>query len=446
MAVASLAVASLFVAVPAGATPSSMFGAGPRDEALIRSAVADGDPTDAATENPAFAAFHGTHIRLGYAAAALFLRVNDRDVGAAPVSGFNLGSHVGRRLAPNLWAGLGLAIHSPDTQLASISFRPATEPQFVLYEPSLQRLTFDLVGAVRYGPVSVGGGASVALAVGGPGIGIDIGEDARGARADGKADISLGYQLAPLAGAVLHLGRAQLGASYRGELAVDLAFESLVRVALEGNPLNGTTTVIVRGASGYTPALVNVGARVLVARGLSAFAAVEYAAYSAAPAPIADVTLDVRLGTTPSLREGRFVEPRFRDTLSPKVGVEWRVPAPPLPASFFREPPRPPPGSPAAPEPWRIALRAGYAFVPSPVPAQTGFTSYADSARHGIGIGGAYHFGDVLGVDLALSLAAQFHVLENRAEQKASAALPFPEYKVSGEIARGSLAIEGAIR
>jgi hypothetical protein len=442
----STTAAALSVASLTAATPNTTFGAGPRDEALIRSAVAEGDPTDAATENPAFAAAIGTHIRVGYAGAGLFLRVNDRDVGAAPVSGFNLGTHTGRRLTPNLWAGLGLAIHSPDTQLASISFRPATEPQFVLYEPSLQRLTFDLVGAVRYGPVSVGGGASVALAVGGPGVGIDVDEDARGAHAAGRADISLGYKLAPLAGAVVHLGRAQLGASFRGELAVDLGFESVVRVALEGNPLNGTTTVIVRGASGYTPALVNLGARVLVVRGLSAFLAVEYAAYSAAPAPVADVTLDVRLGTTPALREGRFEEPRFRDTLSPKIGVEWRAPAPPLPTSFFAEPPRPRPGSPAAPEPWRVALRAGYAYVPSPVPAQTGFTSYADSARHGIGIGGAYHFGQVLGVDLAVSLAAQLHVLEGRRETKASAALPFPEYEVSGEIARGSLAIEGAIK
>lgn len=435
------------LARPAAANPNITFGAGPRDEALVRSAVAEGGPTDAATENPAFAAVAGTHIRVGYGASALLLRVNERDVGAAPVSGFDLGTHTGRRLGNSLWAGLGLAIHSPDGQLASISFRPATEPQFVLYEPSLQRLTFDLVGAVRYGPLSFGGGASVALAIGGPGVGIDVDEDARGPHAEGQADILLGYKLAPLVGAVLHLGRAQIGASFRGELAVDLDFQSVVRVALEGNPLNGTTTVIVRGASGYAPPLVNLGARVLVARGLSAFAAVEYAGYRAAPPPIADVTLDVALGTTPALREGRFVEPRFRDTLSPKLGIEWRTPSLPLPWSFFGEPSRAPAaGAARALDPWKVALRAGYAYAPSPVPAQRGFTSYADAPRHAVGFGAAYHFGDVLGVDLAVSFAAQIHALERRSETKASAALPFPEYEVSGEMVRGSLAIEGGIR
>jgi hypothetical protein len=234
-------------------------------------------------------------------------------------------------------------------------------------------------------------------------------------------------------------GRLQVGATFRGELSVDLALDSKVDVALQGNPLNGTTTVLVRGASGYDPPRVDLGARVLVARGLRAYAALEYAAFSAAPAPIADVDIDVHLGTTPVLPAGRFVEPRFRDTVSPRLGLEWRTPAPPAPASFFG-------AEPQSSDPWKVALRAGYAYAPSPVPPQKGFTSYADSARHGVGIGGAYHFGSVLGVDIAVSAALQFHALEGRAEKKSSVVLPFAEYRVAGEIVRGSLAIEGAVK
>lgn len=432
--------ATLALCTAAAAAPTTTFGAGPRDEALMRSAAAEGDPTDAASENPAFAAREGSHLRLGYGAAGLFLRVDDRDAGVSPVTGLDLGAHIGRKLTPSLWAGLGLAIHRPDQEIARITFRPATEPQFVLYEAALQRLTFDLAIAFRYGPLSLGGGASVALAAGGPGIGIDVDEDARGAHAAGSADISLGYKLAPLVGATARFGRLQLGAAFRGESSVDLVLESLVRVTLEGNPLNGTTTVLVRGASGYDPARASLGARVLVARGLRAFAALEYAAYSAAPAPVADVSIDVQLGTTPALREGHFVQPRFRDTVSPRLGLEWRTPAAPLPASFFGA------ETPPAPDPWKLALRTGYTYEPSPVPPQTGFTSYADASRHAVGLGAAYHFGELFGIDLALSIAAQFHALEGRKEQKASAALPFAQYRVAGEIARGSLALEGAIR
>ncbi len=423
----------------AEASPNITFGSGPRDEALMRSSVAEGAPTDAATENPAFAAAIGTHIRFGYAASGLFFRINGSDVGAAPVTGIDLGTHAGRRITNNVWAGLGLAIHSPDSQIARISFRPATEPQFVLYEPSLQRLTFDLVGAVRYGRVALGIGGSVALSVGGPGVTVDVAEDARGAHAEGSADIDLGYKIAPLFGAVVQLGRLQFGASFRGEIAVDLQLESVVKVALSGNPLNGTTSVFIRGASGYTPPLVNLGARLLVVRGLAAYAGLEYAAFSAAPAPVADVAMDVALTTSPAVREVRFIEPRFRDVLSPKMGLEFRTSAPPLPTTFLAEPP-------PSKESWKVALRAGYAYVPSPVPPQKGFTSYADSVRHGIGIGAAYHVGDVWGIDVTLSLAGQFHVFEKRMEQKTSPTLPFARYDIAGEIVRFSAAIEGAIK
>lgn len=438
---AALAFASgiAFCSERASAAPGATFGSGPRVEALVRSSVAEGDTTDAATENPAFAASEGTHVRFGYGGSAPFLRIDDRDAKVAPMTGIDLATHAGKRLLSNLWAGLGLSLHKPDLQIARISFRPATEPQFVLYEAAQQRLALDLVGALRYGRFAVGGGAAIALGVAGPGVAVDVAQDANGPRADGSLDIALGYRFAPLIGAAVRLGRLQIGAAFRGELSVDLSLLTVVNVDLEGNPLNGTTTVFVRGPSGYEPPRAGVGARLLVLRGLRAFAALEYAAYSAAPAPIADVDIDVELATKPALKKGRFIEPRFRDTLSPKLGLEWRWPSAPLPPSFLGEPS-------LAPDPWRVALRAGYAHAPSPVPPQTGFTSYADAPRHTVGFGAAYHVGDVFGIDLSLSAAFQLHALETRREEKASPALPFARYSVAGEIVRGSLAIEGAVR
>lgn len=422
---------------PAAAAPGTTFGAGPRVEALARSTVAEGDTTDAATENASFAAAEGARARVGYGGSSLFLRVNDRDAGVAPVTGLDIGAHAGKRLGERLWAGVGLGLHAPDRQLARVSFRPATEPQFVLYEAVEQRLTMDLVAGVRYGRLAAGGGAALSLGVGGPGVDVDVTQDAKGPRADGALDIGLGYRFAPLVGLSAHLGRMRLGASFRGDLAVDLSLETVVRVALDGNPLNGVTTVLVRGPSGHEPARAGLGGSLLAAPGLRAFAAMEYVLYSAAPAPLAEVDIDVDLATKPALKEGRFEQPRFRDTLAPRLGVEWRYPAAPLPASFLAEP---------AADPWRVALRAGYTFAPSPVPPQTGLTSYADGSRHTAALGAAYHAGEVMGIDLTLSFAAQLHVLEGRREIKASPVLPFADYRVAGEIARASFALEGLVR
>jgi hypothetical protein len=97
------------------------------------------------------------------------------------------------------------------------------------------------------------------------------------------------YRFAPLVGLRLDLGRVQLGASLRGALAVDLRLDSEVRIRLRNNPLNGSTTVQVSGPSGWDPTTIALGARVALGLGVSAIGALEYAVYSAAPAPIADV-------------------------------------------------------------------------------------------------------------------------------------------------------------
>jgi len=100
------------------------------------------------------------------------------------------------------------------------------------------------------------------------------------------------------------------------------------------------------------------------------------------------------------------------------------------------------------PRPRPLEARAAHRILLHPLtgPRAKGFTSYADSSRHTFGLGAAYHFGDLFGVDLSLSLAAQFHGLEPRTEKKASAALPFAEYHVDGQIIRGSLALEGSLK
>ncbi|MCC6555086.1 MAG: hypothetical protein IT372_19130 [Polyangiaceae bacterium] len=405
-----------------------LLGHGGRSAGLAGAAIADAEPSEAARGNAAAAAAAGVRVRLGYGYAGLDLRLDGRDAGVEDASGVDFAAQGGGRIGPVTLGG-ALAVHMPDTHLARIGFRPATEPQFVRYEASLQRVTADAVLAVRYGPVSLGGGAALGLDTAGRGVDVALGQDGHGTYADAAADVELPYRAAPIAGLAVDLGWLGLGASFRGATAVDLRLESEATIALADSPLNGTTTVGVQGASGWDPAALALGARAEVGWGLSAMAALEYDLWSAAPPPVADVTVDVRLGTVPSQREARFVAPRFRDTLSPRVGIELRRPAG---------------GEEVVEGQW--AARLGYALSPSPVPPQTGFTSYADAARHTIAAGGGYHYGRLAGVDLSADLGLGLHLLSPRVEEKASDSLPFARYEVRGRIYSGALSIEGAWR
>ena len=353
--------------------------------------------------------------------------MNGQDASVPHASGVNLGAQFGANVARAVDLGLALALHLPDAYLAGISFLPATQPQFVLYGSQLQRTTFDfVVAAVRLGPVSIGGGAAAGLSVGGNGTQFNLGQDALGTRADGGVDVSLPYRISPVVGARVEIGRVAVGAAFRGPTSLDLSLDNKALVDLMGNPLNGTTTVVVSGTNGWDPAVITLGARVDLVGGLAVLGSLEYALYHGAPPPVADVQIDVALGTTPGLREVRFVSPDFRDTLAPRLALELRRPH----------------GEAQAPDAWRWAVRLGYAMQPSPVPRQSGFTTYADAARHEIALGGGYHLGRLAGVDFAIDAAGQLHLLAPRAEDKDSPALPFAHFDVGGRILYGAATLE----
>lgn len=436
------AFALILIAAPsrARADAPSLFGLGARSAGLARAVVAAGDPADAPRENPAAAATPGLRLRLGYGYGALRLTFDHEDAGAPRASGIDMAAQYGAAAGP-ADLGFALAMHFPDQYLARISFRPATEPQFVLYEAPIQRVTVDLALALRWRWLSIGGGIAAGLSVGGDGTNFDVRQDARGAGASGSIDVALPYRLAPIAGIRADFGRFALGAAFRGPMALDLRLDSLATVALQDNPLNGTTTVRVRGSSGYDPAVITLGARARVAGGFFAMASLEYALYRFTPPPVADVTIDVHLGTTPGQREVRFPAPNFRDTLTPRVGFELRPStSEPSPCAHLH-------GDPSARGPAAIprwAVRAGYAVAPSPVPAQIGFTTYADSTRHEIAIGGGAHLGRFAGVDLSIDVAGQLHLLEPRAVQKETLSLPYARHEVGGRILHGAATLEAA--
>lgn len=419
----------------AQADTSTHFGHGARTVALMRADVAGADATAAPVQNPAFAAEPGPRFRIGYMHGFFNLRIDEQAAPVRDVGGIDAAIQLGFRAPHKISFGLALSAHLPDDSIARIGFRPGTEPQFFRYESVLQRAAFDIVAAGKKGPVALGVGAAFALDMGGPGTSFNLAQDAQGTYADAASDIRLAYRVAPLVGLSLDFRRISFGAMYRGALAIDLSINSEIRIALNENPLNGTTSIAVRGASGYEPARASLGTKIVAHRQVSIFAAMEYQRYRDAPPPVANVTLDVRLGTSPGRTEVEFVAPRFRDILVPRLGIEWSSAAGRLTDERGPDDQR-----------LRWAARAGYAFEPSPVPRQTGFTTYADASSHAFGLGGGVGIGRHWGVDLRFDLAGRLSVLTPREERKASPVLPYAHYTVSGNTFVGAISLEGAFR
>jgi len=405
------------------ATSPLLFGYGPQSTALVQSDLASTDPAASAYTNPASAYEPGTRLLAGHAYTWTSLTIDDRAMPLRGIAGTDLAFQLGRRVGRQWQIGGAVAAHLPDESLAQVSFRPGSEPSFVRFEPSTQRAVADAVLAARYAVLSAGAGVSVLADARGD-VRFLLGQDGNGTYADGSTNVELPYRLAPLVGVGVDLGPVGLAGRFRGAQAVGLDLSTRADVSVTGNPLNGTTLVTVAGQSGYAPATWDIGARWNPSRKLRLTGALQLARWSRAPSNTADVAMQVRLGLSPGQMEASFVRPSLRDTLSPRWGVTW--------ATELADRP--------------VELRAGYAFSPSPVPEQTGLTTWADAPAHIVGLGVGAGLGQAWGVALRADVAAQLWMLRTRTFDKPSDVLPFAHYRAGGHLFDVSVAMEAAWR
>ncbi len=411
---------SLGFADTARATSETLFGFGPRDVALAQADVADPAPVAAAYVNPAFAWRPGVRLGVGYGHGFARLKLDGEDGGVRDIAGTQLALQLGWPLGAKGAVGGALALHVPNRSLARIEFAPGTEPSFVRFDPAGQRTTADAVMSARWGVLSVGLGVSVLVSAEGQ-IDFVLGQDGGGTYADGQTDVSLPYEVAPVFGMAADFGAAALAVRYRGAQGIELDLGTRALVDVQGNPLNGSTRVELSGNSGYVPATYDLGARWSFGANLRVASALQLARWSAAPSPAANLTMDVDLGLSPGQREGRFLRPAYRDTLSPRWGIEWH------PEGFGGT--------------W--ALRAGYAYTPSPVPEPAGFASPADASTHTFALGAGHDFGSLWGVDFRLDGAGQLVSLVDRTFDKGRDTIPFARYEAGGFLLVGNVGVEG---
>lgn len=289
-------------------------------------------------------------------------------------SGFHLGwvFPFGGALEDKLAAGV--AFYVPTINLVRAQALDPQTPQFYMYQNLPDQLMILL--SLAYEPVewlSFGLGVQVLADVfGEAAFEVDI--------VNGTFERSnLTVELLPSAAATagLHLGPFEglrLGLAWRQEHALEFGLPAAI--AADQTVALGLT---VGGTVLYTPHTINLGASYRVESiGLTASVEVDYQLWSRAPDPSPAVGIDVGGGVLEAFGLGSAldigtdqppIDLGFRDTLTPRIGLEWEA------AEWTR-------------------LWAGYFYRPTPAPRSTGPFNYLDNDVHAFSLGAAFTFND----------------------------------------------------
>lgn len=362
--------ASLLAPATGRADPLDTLGFGPRAAAMGTAGRAAGEALEAPALNAAAAArAPGPGLALGYLAAFPDATLNGRDADLAPAHGVVLAAAVPFRLGA-LHLGAALALHVPDRFLARIGLPGATEPRLLRWSDWLHRTSLAAVLAADVGGgFSLGAGASLLADATAHGT---VALDTRAGTPHGAADVTLEMPLRAAAVAGLLFEPAPflaLGLTFRDALAMDVDLDLAASAALAEDALTGDARARLSGTAYYTPRTLAFGVAARWA-GFTLCADLAWRMWSGLSDPFADAAAEVALGADAPILHRLFPHPAWLDTVVPAAGLEYEF-------------------SPKTGH--RVAVRAGYAYEPSPVPPQTGLGNVADPDRHLFSVGAGWH-------------------------------------------------------
>jgi len=307
----------------------------------------------------------------------------------------------------------------PDQFVLRLYSPPATEQRLVMWDNQPHRVMFGVALSIRFAElVAIGAGLS-ALGNAEGSVEFDLGSRPGRTVSDASIDTELPTRVAPVAGILVSPGeKLRFGLRYTEELSVDVKLDARARTAVEGTSLQGTSLVRTVGVDYFTPRSLSAGASADWSDFSFAFELC-WKEWSAIPQVSYDVELDVDLGVDTPVRAFQSPKPEFHDVWEPRFGVDYR-----LKAGQNRV----------------LTLRAGYAYLPSPVPDQTGVTNYGDSNRHLLTTGAGFRFED-LGLPLTLELALGVHLFERREFKKRDRVEPGGDFAVGGQVYTASFGL-----
>lgn len=418
---------------PARANAFDLYGFEPRGMGLAGAQTATADDYTAAYFNPALLAFQKkASVGASFNWFDPHMDVTALDGDVRPLSpvkpddslGWTLGFvfPFGGKVANRLSLGVGLYLPS-DVVMRAETIDP-NQPNWYLHQSGADRLTIAASLGVRITNwLSVGVGLQM---LGGIQGNIDFQLDAIEYVFDARAfQAEVTTAVAGLAGITLNFDAIGLrvGLGYRGELEVDYELPTIFRVMGDlgdGRKELAEIDFVVSGTVHYSPHVFTLGAQWRVIDPLLLTLEARFALWSRAPDPTVNVHLNLD-SEVEMLQDilgenfdatGKGRRPQFANTLSLRAGAEYW---------FVEE---------------AFALRAGYAFSPTPVPLQNGSTNLLDGDRHTASIGAGLFFHDPLDIfkePIAFEVAYQMHIIpERKATKKESASVA--SYRYSGLI------------
>lgn len=410
-----LAAAALMAAEASGADPASTFGLFSRPAALAGAGAATAHPADAALTNPASAGFGSrTSVKASYLYAHPMLTYDGQQADVPDAHGVTLGLRIPLlTLTPkghHITFGLGLGIHVPDRWLARIYLIEPSRPSFVMWEGQVHRMVATPVLAVALDDIfSVGAGATL-LADGAGSARLTLGYEGAQTRTDAQLDLDLRLRAAPVLGVTVHPVRwLTLAAGWTGELGLDMQLD--VAADLDAPGLEGDTLISIRGTSDYTPHTLWAALSFSPIARLQIHVRWAWVMWSRANPFFARMRMMLDVGGDPSFLQSMVPEGDLRDAWVLSVGVEGAIPLP---------------------HQWTLTPRAGYQYRPTPVPAQSGFTTYADSDVHVMATGLGFSSSPANPVQLTLGWALQVQRLVPRTTTKDPAVHVIQDFEIQG--------------
>ncbi len=341
------------------------------------------------------------------------LALDGEDAQLLDAHGTAIGLAIPFRIA-NLRLGTGVALYLPDQFLARIQLTPINEPHYLRFESATHRIVVEPVVAIAFGDWAIGVGASLLADARSRELTFDVGVVGGDKQGDARLDIALPIRTAPLASVRWAPSRKlALAASFRGELSLDLDLDIVANIDVP-NVVTGTATVALRSVSYFTPMRATLGGAFHPRDDLVVTADLTWERWSALGSGVPDLRVLLALDIMPPLVSSMQPPARFHDIVTPRAGAEWRTAA--------------------------LHLRAGAAYLPSPVPAQTGITSFADGARvlATAGAGIRIEPGAILTQPIDLDVALAWQHVMHELVRKDLALQPGGAYSSGGDIVQAS--------